>query len=278
MTPLRAEEITLFCEDKPDGRSQRILDAALSELRDALPFAAAVRTVGVLSKNDAVLRAKFARTQTGPKLRVLAVRDRDFLTQALVADARGRTFDDNSQRVMAWPLPRHSIESYLVDDDVLFPVVPLHTPEVLAKQVEGAATARRWLDVTRGTLEDLSFRLRRIRQPSVSGVPTDRATSLEVVLAEAAHMYNQIAEAFAPDALARYLDALIADMETDGPLRHRVDGRELVYDLELLLGRNRGSLLDALARRARRAPPTALVADLRNLLEAMPAAWRITEG
>lgn len=278
MTPLRAEEITLFCEDKPGGRSQRILDAAVSELRAALPFAAAVRTVGVLSKNDAVLRAKFARTQTGPKLRVLAVRDRDFLTQALVVNARERAFRDNPQDVMAWPLPRHSIESYLVDDDVLFPVVPHHAPEVLAKQVEEAATARRWLDVTRGTLEDLSFRLRKIRQPSVSGAPTDRATSLEVVLAEAARMYNEIAEAFAPDALARHLDSLIADIEADGPLRHRVDGRELVYDVELSLGRNRGSLLDALARRARQAPPAALVADLRKLLEAMPASWRITEG
>lgn len=123
MTPLRAEEITLFCEDKAGGRSQKILDAAVSALHGVLPFTAAVRTVGVLSKNDVVVRAKFARTQTRPRLRVLAVRDRDFLTHPLVADARGRTFDDDPQRVMAWPLPRHSIESYLLDDDLLVPTV-----------------------------------------------------------------------------------------------------------------------------------------------------------
>ena len=278
MTPLRAEEITLFCEDKHGGRSQRILDAAVSELRGMLPFAAAVRTVGVLSKNDVALRTKFARDQTGPHLRVLGVRDRDFLTQALVVNARDRAFRANPQDVMAWPLPRYSIESYLVDHDVLFPVVTDHLPAALARRVEEAATARRWLDVARGTLEDLAYRLRKLRPPSITHAPTDRTMSLEVVLAEAARMQGEIAEAFTPDALALHLDALTADMEADGPLRHRVDGRELIYDVERGLGRLRGSLLDALARQARRAPPAALVADVRTLLDAIPARWRLTEG
>jgi len=112
VTPLRVEEISLFCEDKEGGLSQRILDAAISALRRDLPFAAVVRAIGVHNKNDVVTRAKFARAQRGPFLRVFALRDRDFLTQNLVAEARERVFAKAPQDVRAWPLPRHSIESY----------------------------------------------------------------------------------------------------------------------------------------------------------------------
>lgn len=113
---------------------------------------------------------------------------------------------------------------------------------------------------------------------SIPHAPTDRAMALEAALEAAARMKGEIEEALAMDALTRHLDALADDMDADGPLRCRVDGRELVYDVEHALGHERGSLLNALARRARQTPPTALVADLRTLLDTMPAAWRLIEG
>jgi hypothetical protein len=111
VTPLRAEDITLYCEDKGGGRSQRMLAAAIDTLRGELSFAQAVRPIGVMSKNDAHVRTKFARTQRGPSLRVFGVRDRDFLPRSLVVEARARAFDPDPQRVKAWPLPRHCIEA-----------------------------------------------------------------------------------------------------------------------------------------------------------------------
>lgn len=278
MTPLRAEDITLFCEDKPDGRSQRILDAAVGALIVDLPFAAAVRTVGVLSKNDVVVRAKFARAQTRPKLRVLAVRDRDFLTSALVASARGRTFDDDAQRVMAWPLPRHSVESYLLDDDVLGATVTDEPRHVLTTRIVEAAAARRWLDIVRGTLEDASFRLRRLRAPSVTTPPESRASALDVVRDRVSRMRDDSARELDPELVTGCFDALAADIDAGGPLEHRVDGRELVGDVARALGRDAATMLEELAQRARRAPPAALVADLRALLEAVPAGWRVTNA
>ncbi len=276
MKPLRAEEITLFCEDKPGGRSQRILDAAVSELRGTLPFAGAIRTIGVLGKNDVVVRAKFARSQTGPKLRVLAVRDRDFLRAPLVTDARAHAYDSDWARVTPWPLSRHCIESYLLDDDVLDALPLASRPTGAQPVIDRAAAARQWLDVTRGTLDDLAYRVRQVRQTSILEPPSDRETAIAAVQHVATAMQRALTDAGAPEALTKHLDALAADMSTDGPLRHRVDGRELVYDVERALGRHRGSLLDALSQQARKKPPAALVAEMKAVLEAMPANWRTT--
>jgi hypothetical protein len=274
VTPLRVEDITLYCEDRSNGRSQRILEAAVGRLRGVLPFAPAVRPVGVTSKNDVQVRTKFARAQTKPSLRVFGLRDRDFLTRPLVADGRGRAFDADFQRVTPWPLSRYCIESYLLDDDVLGVAAPEIALDVVHAAIDAAAGARLWLDVTRGTLEDLAYRLRKVRQGAVEGRPLDRAATLRAVLDAADAMRAELADASAEKLVTDHLDALAADMAEDGPLRSRVDGRELVYDLEPALGFERGRLLEKLERSARLHPPAALLADLREALEAMPETWR----
>ena len=167
MTPLRVEEITLYCEDRGGGRSQRMLEAALSALRRELDFAPAVRPVGVSNKNDVQVRTKFARSQTKPPLRVFGVRDRDFLRSPLLAEYRARAFTADAQRVSPWPLPRHSIESYLLDEDV---VEGAGAP-IARDRVEAAAGERQWLDVARGTLETLAYSLRLIRHDAPRARP-----------------------------------------------------------------------------------------------------------
>ena len=273
MTPLRAEEITLYCEDKGEGRSQRILEAAVSALSGELPFAPTVRP-GVDSKSDVQVRTKFARTQSGPRLRVFGVRDRDFLTQPLVLNARRHAFHDKPQSVTSWPLSRHCIESYLLDDDMLTAAVPDASLDALHAALDAAAGARLWLDVARGTLEDLAYRLRRIRQQDIEERLADRAAALRVTLGVAEQMRRELDGASSEERLASHLDALASDMTANGPLRCRVDGRELIYELEVALGKKRGLLLDRLTQHARRAPPAALVADVRAILEAMPTTWR----
>lgn len=273
MTPLRVEDITLYCEDSFRGRCQRILEAAIETLYRDLPFAAAVRPIGISSKNDVQIRTKYARAQTEPSLRVFGLRDRDFLVEALVLDWRGRAFDRDAQRVTPWPLPRHCIESYLLDADVVGKAVPELEPAVLAA-IDAAASERFWCDVVRGTLEDLTYRQRAVRPASFIGRPVNRAEALRSVLNETSEMQKTLAHEGAEERLTAHLDKLAADMTTDGPLRCRVDGRELVYDVEVALRMARGTLLDRLARSARLRPPAALVTDLRRVLEAIPTSWR----
>lgn len=278
MTPLRADAITLFCEDVSGGRSQRLLNAALGALLSDLPFATIVRVVGVASKNDVKVRAKFGRMATEPRLRVFGVRDRDFLPRRLIDLHRADTFAPGSEQVAPWPLPRHCIESYLLDDDVLDRAalgVPL--AEVRAR-LDALAAERRWLDVTRAALEDLAFKMRKIRQGDIDGRPASRAEALQTALDVASRMLSELVAAGSEPQLGAYLDMLSMDMDADGPLRGRVDGRELVHELSRALGLDGGFLLPKLDALAHRYPPAALIADLRAALEAMPAAWRVFEG
>lgn len=281
MTPLRREEITLFCEDRAKGRSEKILDAALQELRRDLPAAASVVPIGISSKDDVQVRAKFARQE---RYRALGLRDRDFLQRPQVDDYRRHAFHKDHVHVRPWPLTRYSIENYLLDDDVLGAAVSALDGAVLRAAVDEAAAARRWLDVARGTVDDLDWRLRRIeREPIDQGGVSDRESALSAVRRAAELRLRSLADASAEERLAKKLDALALDMESDGPLRHRVDGRELIVDLERALALTHaaalpaGGLLSALDRSARDRPPAALLTDLRELLERIPPAWQSTD-
>jgi hypothetical protein len=277
VTPLRAEDITLLCEDTAGGRSERLLEAALQELRADLPYALAVVPIGMLSKNDVQVRAKFAR---GEGFRAFGLRDRDFLERILLDDHRKHTFHAQPAQVKPWPLPRYCIENYLLDDDVLGEVLPGVDVNALRVVVDGAASARRWFDVTRGTIDDIVWRLRRIRQSSIKSKPADREAAMNMVRGVIEALRLAITEETFEERLTRKLDALAADMESDGPLRHRVDGRALVDDVERALALTHesnlpvGGLLSALDKQAHRLPSQALKADLRAVLEAMPASWR----
>ncbi|HSN97702.1 MAG TPA: hypothetical protein VLS89_05365 [Candidatus Nanopelagicales bacterium] len=282
MTPLRLEDITLFCEDRARGRSQKILEAALQELRGDLPIATSVVPIGVSSKNDVQVQTKFARQQT---YRAFSLRDRDFLQRAQLDDYRRHAFHRDHTHVRPWPLARHSIESYLLDDDVLGAAVPTVEVTVLRGIVDEAAAARCWLDAARGTVDDLDWRLRQIgRQPIDEAGVGDREAALDAVRRAAQIRLSSLAEAGADDRLAEKLDALALDMKSDGPLRHRVDGRELVVAVERALSLSyagelpAGGLLSALDRKARERPPAALLADLRAALERMPPSWQSADA
>lgn len=276
MTPLRIEDITLLCEDQEDGRSDRLIRAALLELQSTLPFVVLVRTVGVSNKNDVQVRSKFARQD---HYRAFGVRDRDFLRRPLVDDYRGHAFDEDLDQIRPWPLPRYCIESYLLDDDVLGAVIPTVPANELRGVVDEAATARRWLDIARGTVDDLAWRLRRERR-SISEMPSDRESALRAVRDAAELLRQGASKATADEKLVMQLDTLKGDMEGDGPLRHRVDGRELLRAVERALAADYeghlppGGLLSFLDERAQRYPPAALIADLRAVMEAIPPAWR----
>jgi hypothetical protein len=284
VTPLRLEEIALFCEDRAKGRSQQLLEIALQELRKDLPFASDVVPIGISSKDDVQVRAKFARQD---RYRAVGLRDRDFLPRDIVDDYRRMAFHADAERIRPWPLQRYCIESYLLDIDVLGPAIPAADPAALQAVVEAAAAARRWLDVARGTFDDLAWRLRRAHRGAIKDRlewPSDRESALGAVRDAVDLVRRDFTEAHADDHLVKKLDALDSDMESDGPLRHRVDGRQLVADVERALASGQGAirppggLLSALDKRARAHPPVALLADLRILLENVPGTWRSTDG
>jgi hypothetical protein len=146
--------------------------------------------------------------------------------------------------------------------------------------VDEAAAARRWLDVARGTLDDFAWRSRRGERESIKNRPLDRESALSAVREVTEVLRLGFITASADEPLAKQLDALAADMESDGPLRHRVDGRELVGDVERALAAGfatslpPGGLLSVLDKRAHQEPPLALLTELRAVVEAMKPAWR----
>ncbi|MFS8066377.1 MAG: hypothetical protein ACMG6S_08385 [Byssovorax sp.] len=287
MRPLRSADITLFCEDGANlrkaganGLTQRLLEAAIQELRKELPFAASVVPVGVGAKNDVQVRSKFARADN---YRAFGLRDRDFLRRALVEKNRTQVFHRKPDQVLPWPLPRHCIQSYLLDTDVLGAVAPKIDVAVIRSAVDQAASARKWNDAAHGALDDCMFKLRQVRQ-AMAGNVADRESAVRTICDEAARLRVLYAAPFVEDQLVAELDALEADMTSDGPLRHRVDGRELVKDVErALLAAHAvdlpmGELISALDRQAQAHPPKALLADIRAALEQAPLEWRTMDG
>jgi hypothetical protein len=280
------EEVTLYCEDRANGLTSKLVEAALQSLGQApeLGFAKTVRPRGSSSKNDVLVWTKLARQQ---KERAIGLRDRDFLLRPLVDQARLNSFHRSHEHVKPWPLPRHCIESYLLDEDVLCAVLPAVaippvTGATLRKIVEECSAARRWLDVARGTLEDFHWRWRNVERRSIEGRPPDRPSAIAAVRDAARQIREQAAAVGTNELLDKHFDALAEDMESDGPLWHRVDGKELVRDVELVLVGShegdvpRGGLLAALTHHAKKQPPAALLADLRSMLNAIPADWRLT--
>ncbi len=267
----------MFCEDE-DGFSEKLLNVALQELRPTFPAAAAVEAIGAASKNDVKVRIKFARLD---KVRAFGVRDRDFLERGLVERAREQAFADTPGTVEPWPLSRHCMESYLLDDDILLPTLPHVAPDELLSIVENLAKGRRWLDVARGTLEDLTFRLRKLERVSIELEARDRDEALRAVREAAERIRAGMTSAFEDDLLAQKLDSLHADVVGEGRPRDRADGKALLGALEAELGK-RGLLAGgvvpnglrrALVHQAHRHPPAALLADIRLALSCMPPRW-----
>ncbi len=279
MTAPRKEEVTLYCEDRDNGRTARLVEAALQKLgEDAeLFFAKLVRPRGSSSKNDVHVWTKFTRSQ---KLRAVGLRDRDFLLRGMLESARRSAFHESPLLVKPWPLPRHCIESYLLDEDVVRAALPDLGDVAFGEVVEQRAAARYWLDVARGTIEDFLWRWRNVARISIDGRPADREGALAATHASAEQIRQQAAEDGTDELLDKHFAALAVDMASDGPLRCRVDGRELVRDVATTLGGMsgvrlpRGGLLAALTNQAEKQCPAALLSDLRDLLIAVPRHWQ----
>lgn len=281
MRALRKEEITLFCEDSASaGRTARLFNAAVQELKKApdLGFAEKIAVLGSASKSDVHVWTKFARSQS---YRAMGVRDRDFLLETMVRQDRAGAFHESHERVRPWPLPRRCIESYLLDADVVSVVLPKLDGSILSEIIGRATEARMWLDVARGAMEDFLYRWRRVGRSSITGHPVDRPSAVLAACETADVIRREAGITGRDELLEKHLDALAADMVSDGPLRHRVDGKELLADVQRSLSEEhpaslpRGGLLSALERQAQKQPPASLLADLRALLLAVPERWRV---
>lgn len=280
MTPLRKEDLTLFCEDRDGGRSSVLIEAALQSLVRAdssLGFATSVRPRGGSSKSDVQVWTKFARSQG---FRAFGVRDRDFLLRGLCREARASAFHASDKQVKPWPLQRHCIESYLLEEDVVHAVLPALDVETIRSLVAACAQDRFWLDVARGAVEDFLWRLRNADRESIEGRPTDRESALLASRTIAARIRASAGEESADAKLDSQFDAIAEDMASDGSLPCRVDGRELIGDVSRALTKKpnvelpQDGLLRALTKQAEKQPPAALLADVRELLLAIPAPWR----
>lgn len=276
MTTFRADQVTLFCEDSESGLTKRLIGASLAELEKepACAFAAVIRPEGSRSKSDVMVWTKFARQK---KVRAFGLRDRDFLSSDLLKQGRESAFHESPESVKPWPLSRHCIESYLLDDDLIKSALPSVDVALFHARVDQAAEARFWWDVARATVEDLLFRRRNLPRPSVRERPVDRASALDAARSIATKIRREVAEADTDAVLEASFEKLERDMKDDGPLRHRVDGKELLKDISRILSADIPvrDLVATLQKKAMVQPPRALLDDVREALRAIPKAWRL---
>jgi hypothetical protein len=270
MSPLH--DVVLPCEGVDQGNDVRLLESARQVLAAHIPV---VRRISVLPAGSkasfaAVLRAERARARGAPRP-VVAVRDRDFLERAVLDDLRERAVRSDAE--VAWPLRRHSIESYVLDPEHLSGaagVVAADAERLLCDLAE----ERRWVDAVRGALEDAAYRVRGPRPPPVCGPIGSERDAEDIARRCVGEWAAQVGKELEAERAVVKLGKLARDFERDGPPWTRVDGKELLVALEIKL-RAEGKLPGGgLARRlvdhAERArPPGPLVEDLRILFAAL---------
>jgi len=128
--------------------------------------------------------------------------------------------------------------------------------------------------MVRATLDDAGFRVRqapRLGLGDRKGKVTDEAVALQTALTILRTARPAVQAALTDELLAEAFGRIAEDIETDGPLPWRVDGRELVKDVAV--ASKRPELLAALTRAARLNPPAALVDEMRACLGGIPGAW-----
>src|SRR5262249_41791761 len=150
------------------------------------------------------------------------------LERTHVDDWRKKALHGDARSAEAWPLSRHSIESYLLDPPFLAQALPVRDEAGWRTTLEEMAEARRWTDLLRATLVDLRWRVSRIDWPSTESTFATREETLDHLASlvarsraagEAAHEASVALDKFA---------SLERDFTTDGPLVHRVDGKKLL--------------------------------------------------
>lgn len=251
--------LTIFCEGVEQGPDIRLLEAARVALQDDLPIAedAEIRAAGSRGDLNPLLRLDHRRTT------VRALRDRDFTPQAMLDRQRQKPH-------RAYPLSRHSIESYLLDSKLFSKVIGVDR-DIYEKARDEEAHARLWTDVGRGVIEQFCIR-HRLHPSTGTASPGDRPAAISTVETSLNTFLARVEKRLEEFELAAEIDDMHRDMISNGPVWARVDGRSLLWALRdrfdsdgKRFGKRR-DLRDRLVARAEIQPPAALIEDLRGLL------------
>lgn len=270
------DEITLLCEGEDQGVDVRLLETARVALEHAIPIArrVTIRPAGSVVDLPASMRAH--RAIRGSRL-VFAVRDRDYLRSNQVSAAREAALDPHTGegQLKPYPLGRHCIESYLLDPAFLGGALGEEVRPAgidLVARIEHLAGARRWVDICTGTLEAINRDLRNKNRASCKTEPKSRQEALTEALEALARYRRKAGDILAGVDIALELDALTADIAADGPLWTRVNGKEILdqieQELRVVPRLKGGDLKQRLLMHARtHAAPEPLIEEMRELLQ-----------
>lgn len=270
------DEITLLCEGEDGGEDARLLELARAAIEIDTPIARRITIRPAGSKLDLPAAMRAHRVLRRSRL-VFAVRDRDFLRADQVRTARGTALspDIRDNELKAYPLFRHCIESYLLDPVFLGRALgeELRPAGIdIVERIQQLAAARHWMDICRGTLETMNRKLRDGNRAACKTEPKTRNDAIAEAQGALTRYRAKALEVLDGFDVAREVDALDADMAADGPLWARVDGKEMLAQLEQELRAvprlKGGELKKRLLKHAdAHAVPEPLIEEMRTLLQ-----------
>jgi len=263
----------VLCEGQPQGRDLRLLERVRSQLErnGVLDWLRAVRFVPAGGKSElrGQLKARSRIHATQP-IRIAAIRDRDFLRAADALAMRAEAVKPGGEQ--AWPLSRHSIESYLLEPELLESV---GVPAAVAASLPELASHRLWYDLACSSVEVVRLLANRERL-QIAGSPAtivDRNAAVDAARRATVAWQDEVNQLFGHGraTIEAQVDADAIDFRAD-PLVHRVHGKKLLAEVEK---RSRLSDLgDRLVRHVERnTPPRALADDLRLFLQQLQASF-----
>jgi hypothetical protein len=252
-------DVVLVCEGQPRGRDVRWLNLVVSTLAESYELAGNVRLVPGGSKADlgATVRGMREALRTP---RVYAVRDRDFLLAELLGKDEGAG---------VYSFERHCLESYLLEPETVESALGVHG---VAEKLRTLAEDRFWSDLARATLDAVGYELRRERLHLEEEIPASKPEVTRIVKAKLVAFLEDLA------ANSLDIDALVTSFEHDivaGPLWTRVNGKELMKSLAAALGTSvlpSGDIEAELFKWcSKNGPPTPFVAEVKRILQGLPA-------
>lgn len=267
-------EVIVLCEGQPAGHDLRSLERARSAIEQGggMEWVRAVKLVPAGGKGE--LRSELRlrrRIFHGQPIRFAAIRDRDFLRSEDVQSYRNEAVKLTGDQ--AWPLARHSVESYLLDPALLASVGV--SPEIVAS-LPAFAAQRLWYDLACSSVEVV--RLLANRERIQITAPIDALTSREAAVAaakRATESWQVRVDSLFVQTGARIeveIDSDAKDFLSGPLLEHRVHGKDLLATVASSAGMS--DLSDRLVRQVERSsPPQSLVDDLCVFLNQLRATF-----
>lgn len=268
------EDLVLLCEGVAAGPDVRLFEAARHALAGRHRIASAIEVFPASSKADLMPTLRALQSVRGPNCRIVAVRDRDFLTTESLTSMRAGA--QTSPPTAAYPLARHCLESYLIEP-AFVEAAAGYPATAVERLLRSTAEVRVWNDVVRAVLEARAFKARKLR-PTTSQGAKDRDTAIERISEALAGWSDDLADIRNTEYVGAEVDAWYAGMAANEPWT-RVDGKELMAALErqlrnLGLPQGGGGLRSHLLRHAEQhVPPEPFVAELSALFTALDARW-----